>query len=267
MKRIFLTGASAGIGNAIAEALTSRGDEVWGTSRDSKRLPALPRLHGVTLDLADAASVEAAFAAALGEAGHFDVVINNAGSGHFGAAELLPGKLIESQFRVLLFGQIQLVQLALAAMRQAGAGLIINVSSLASRMPVPFMAAYNSAKAALAMYTMTLQLELGNSPIRVLDLQPADISTAFNDSVARTDSADSRYAAAIARTWKAVEHNMRNAPPPALVARRVCQIIDGANPAPRVTVGDAFQAGIAPVIFRFLPQGLRIWGLKKYYGI
>src|ERR1700719_826400 len=74
MKRIFLTGASAGIGLATAQALIASGHEVWGTSRDPKRIPPLPRLNPVQLDLSDRASVENSFKPALSEAGHFDVV-------------------------------------------------------------------------------------------------------------------------------------------------------------------------------------------------
>ena len=65
MKRVFLTGASSGIGRAIAHALLARGDEVWGTSRNLERIPKMPRWHAVRLDLADPLSVEAAFNAAL----------------------------------------------------------------------------------------------------------------------------------------------------------------------------------------------------------
>jgi hypothetical protein len=60
---------------------------------------------------------------------------------------------------------------------------------------------------------------------------------------------------------------MKAAPPPELVARRVMRLIDQANPPARVTVGDSFQSIVAPFIFRFLPQGVKLWGLKKYYGI
>jgi hypothetical protein len=60
---------------------------------------------------------------------------------------------------------------------------------------------------------------------------------------------------------------MKDAPKPDLVARRVCELIDQANPPPRVTVGDAFQTKIAPFIFGLLPQRVRIWGLKRYYRI
>src|SRR5260370_23477322 len=131
-----------------------------------------------------------AFESALSEAGHFDVVINNAGSGHFGPAEHLSDAEIKRQFQVLLFGHLKLMRLALAAMRPRGQGLIINVTSLASRLPVPFMAAYNSAKAAMAAFTMSIQLELPDANIRIVDLQPADISTQFNDVIATTTEHD-----------------------------------------------------------------------------
>jgi short-subunit dehydrogenase len=266
LKKIFLTGASSGIGRAIAIVLTEVGHEVWGTSRDVSRLPEMARFHRVQLDLSDPNSIDHAFSY-LGEAGNFDVLINNAGSGHFGPAESLSAAEIASQFQVLVFGHLQLTRLALNAMQARGHGLIINVTSLASRLPVPFMAAYNAAKAAMAAFTMSMQLELANSQVHIVDLQPGDICTAFNDAVSKSPQHDSRYKANLAKTWKAVDRNMKTAPAPKLVARQVLKLIDQTDPPPRITVGDTFQTKIAPVIFRFLPQRLRIWGLKKYYGI
>src|SRR5436853_4936050 len=179
MKRILITGASSGIGLASAKLLVAQGHEVWGTSRNLERIPKMPRCHPVRLDLANGLSIEEAFNFALTEAGYFDVLINNAGAGHFGPAELLPMKTIASQFQILVFGQIELMQLALRHMQTRGEGLIVNVTSLASRFPVPFMAAYNASKAALAAFTMSIQLELGDCKVRIVDLQPADISTEF----------------------------------------------------------------------------------------
>jgi short-subunit dehydrogenase len=267
MKRIFITGASSGIGLAVAKLLVAQSHEVWGTSRNLERIPKLPRLHPVRLDLHDPFLVEEAFNFALAEAGYFDVLINNAGAGHFDAAELLPMETIASQFQVLVFGQIRLMQLALRHMQGRGGGLIINITSLASRLPVPFMAAYNAAKAALASFTMSIQLELAHSRVHVVDLQPADICTEFNQSVIKSGKADRRYDTKIARTWEAVERNMKAAPSPDVVARRVLKLVNAVRLPPRITVGDAFQSKIAPLIFRFLPQRVRIWGLKRYYGI
>jgi len=267
MKKIFVTGASSGIGFAIAKLLVAQGHEVWGTSRNLERIPKMPRFHPVRLDLTDRLSVEEAFNFALTEAGYFDVVINNAGAGHFGSTELLPMETIASQFQILVFGQIQLMQLALRHMQARGEGLIINVTSLASRLPVPFMAAYNAAKAALAAFTMSIQLELAHSRVHIVDLQPADICTGFNESVIKNIKVDERYDTKVAKTWETVERNMKKAPSPDLVARHVLKLINAVRPPPRITVGAAFQSKIAPLIFRFLPQRVRLWGLRRYYEI
>lgn len=267
MKRVFITGASSGIGLATAKLLAHRGDEVWGTSRDVARIPQLPRLHPVRLDLSDNVSLGESFHAALREAGHFDAVINNAGSGHFGPAEFLSAEAVHAQFQTVVFAHIELCRLALASMRAHGGGSILNVTSLVSRLPVPFMGAYNAGKAAMASFTMSLQLELEGSAIRVIDVQPGDISTDFNDAVAKTDGGDPRYTARVEQAWRVADRNMKTAPKPELVAHHIARLIDAENPPPRVTVGNALQAVIGPFIFRFLPQRVRVWVLKKYYGL
>src|SRR3982751_2740421 len=120
MKRAFITGASSGIGLATATLLAARGHEVWGTSRKVSNIPALPNVHPVSLDLRDITSLGEGFATALHEAGHFDVVINNAGSGHFGPAELLSLEELREQFQLVFFAHVRLMQLALADMRRNG---------------------------------------------------------------------------------------------------------------------------------------------------
>lgn len=263
MKKIFLTGASSGIGKATAEALLAAGHEVWGTSRNPARIEARSRLHPVRLDLAERGSIRDAFEAALAEAGSFDAVINNAGSGHFGPAEMLTRDEIEQLFATLVFAHLELCALALATMRRQPRGLIVNVTSLAAELPVPFMAAYNAAKAAMASFTMTLQLELGDSAIRLVDVQPGDIRTNFNDAVAPRGMDDTR----VAQSWRVVDRNMKKAPKPEWVGKQIAKLLDLANPPARVIVGDIFQSQIAPLIFRLLPQRVRLWGLKRYYGI
>lgn len=263
MKKIFLTGASSGIGLATARLLVERGHEVWGTSRDPARLPSLGGLHPVAMELGDLSSVREAFATAWRDSGGIDVVINNAGGGHFDAAEFLAAEKVEELFRTLVFAHIELCRQALAVMSARQSGMIINVTSLASRLPVPFMAAYNAAKAAMASYTFSLQVELPDHRVQVVDLQPGDICTSFNDSVEHSPTRDAR----IAKTWEVVDRNMQKAPRPELVARRIADLIEMGHAPARITVGDFFQSRIAPLIFRFLPQRVRVWGIRNYYGI
>jgi NAD(P)-dependent dehydrogenase (short-subunit alcohol dehydrogenase family) len=113
---------------------------------------------------------------------------------------------------------------------------------------------------------MSMQLETSGSGVRIVDLQPADIRTDFNNAVARPNP-DERYARKISKTWELVEKNMSDAPGPEVVARAILQLIHHASPPPRITVGGFFQAHIATIIYRLLPQRWRIWGLKKYYHL
>ena len=114
---------------------------------------------------------------------------------------------------------------------------------------------------------MSIQLELGDSGVHIVDLQPGDICTEFNQAVIKNAKTDSRYDTKIATTWEIVERNMKKAPGPDLVARHVLSLVNAVRPPPRKTVGNVFESKIAPMIFRFLPQRVRLWGLKRYYGI
>src|SRR5262249_328730 len=104
VKKVFLTGASSGIGLAIAKLLVAQGHEVWGTSRNLERIPKMPQLHPARLDLGDPRSVKEAFNTALAEAGYFDVLFINSEACHFGSAELLSMEIVVSQFQILVFG-------------------------------------------------------------------------------------------------------------------------------------------------------------------
>ena len=223
--------------------------------------------HPVAVDLTDSDSIVRALTTAEAEAGGFDVLINNAGSGHFGPTEFMPQEMLRADFQLLVFGQIQMIQLALRGMRERGSGTIINVSSLAARLPVPFMASYNAAKAAMAAFTLSLQLELGDSKVRFIDLQPADIRTPFNDATVRFAADAPGYQPKMKKAWLVIDKNMRGAPGPELVARRVAELLRVDNPPPQVTVGDVFQSRVAPLLLRFLPMRVQRWGLRKYYGI
>jgi short-subunit dehydrogenase len=220
------------------------------------------------MDLARTDSIRHDFAAALKEARTFDVLINNAGAGAFGPLETLPAEVVYEQFQVLVNAPLELIRLALPSMREQGRGTIINVTSLAAMLPIPFMASYNAAKAALSSFTQELRLELENTPIRVVEVRPGDINTAFHNATKKVDAVvrledQQRMRAA----WETQLRNMTGAPPPAIVAKTILHVIEDPHPAPITTVGGFFQARVATLAARFLPLRLLEWGLRRYYRI
>jgi short-subunit dehydrogenase len=258
-RKVLLTGASAGIGLETARLLTSNGFEVWGTSRDPKRLPQLPAFHPVTMDLRQPT---------LPADVPFDVLINNAGAGLFGPLETTPTDRVREQLHVLVEAPLELIRLALPGMRERGSGTIINITSLAGVFPIPYMAAYSAAKAALSALSESLRTELAGTAIRVVDVRPGDINTRFYDSIQRIEDAlGPEDRARMTRAWETITRNMRNAPPPARVARAILRVLQRGNPPPVVTVGGAFQARLAPFAARLAPPRLREWALRRYYRL
>jgi short-subunit dehydrogenase len=267
-RKVLLTGASSGIGLETAKLLTAQGFEVWGTSRDPARLPQLPRFHRVPMDLTQMDSIRRGFAAASREAGPFDVLINNAGNGAFGAIEAMPAEMVREQFQVLVDAPLELIRLALPAMRQHNRGIIMNVTSLAALFPIPFMVPYSAAKSALSVFTTGLRVELSNTPIRVIEIRPGDIHTAFHDRTKRADAAQNpEEQRRMTSAWQTQLRNMATAPRPDRVAQVMLRAITRPNPPPVVVVGGLFQARLAPLGARLLPLRVQEFVLRKYYRL
>ncbi len=267
-RTVFLTGASSGIGLETAKLLTAQGFDVWGTSRDPARLPRLPRFHGVSMELTQMDSIRRGFAAASQEAGAFDVLINNAGAGVFGAIDAVPAEMVREQFQVLVDAPLELIRLALPAMRQRNRGTIINVTSLAAQFPLPFMVPYSAAKSAFSVFTTGLRAELSHTPIRVVEIRPGDINTSFHDRTKRVEvTRDRDEARRMKSAWETELRNMATAPRPDRVAQAILRAITTPNPPPVVVVGGLFQARLAPLGARLLPLRVQEFFLRKYYRL
>jgi short-subunit dehydrogenase len=268
MKRVLLTGASAGIGLLTAQLLCKKGHEVWGTGRTVAKLPAIERFHPVVLDLNDRHSIERGFGAALLEAGFFDVLINNAGAGVFGPLESFSDEELIAQFETLLLGPLRLIRLVLPEMRARPSGLIVNVSSLAGEFPLPFMAPYSMFKAGLSAMSEGLGFELAHTGVRVVDVRPGDFATNFHDSTRRIGSElASEYQPNLIHAWQSIHRNMQRAKSARAVADLLVNIVEGKVRGPVQAVGDLFQAGIARLLARSVRRSWVQWGLRKYYGL
>jgi NAD(P)-dependent dehydrogenase (short-subunit alcohol dehydrogenase family) len=265
---VLITGASSGIGTLTARALCACGHEVWGTSREISTLPVIGHFHPLELDLNDGASIDSAFRQACEQAGHFDVLINNAGAGVFAPLEAFSEQELLAQIQLLLLGPMRLIRLVLPGMRARNAGLIINVSSLAGELPLPFMTPYSLGKSALSALSDGLALELAQTAIRVVDVRPGDFATEFHAVTRRLQNPlSSPYAPNLERAWAAIDENMKRAPDPQQVADTLVKIVAGEIRRPVVAVGSFFQARIAPYLSRRSARAWVHWGLRAYYGL
>jgi short-subunit dehydrogenase len=259
-KRVLVTGASRGIGRAMAGLLREKGYTVLGTSRDPERIA--ERIEGVeylTLDLGDPASIEAA----IRNAGPIDVLINNAGGSQLWPAVDAPLTKLRALFEANFFGQIALIQGILPGMIERGSGLIINVGSMTGKFAIPFQSGYSSSKFALAGYTWSLRNEVRAFGVDAVMLEPGHIRTGITPEVfAPTGSRFASQLDTVARRRAAL---VGGGSDPAVVARKTLKIIRSGRPRPFYASG-----GKAPLLVfarRLLTNRAVERLIRKIYGL
>ena len=195
---VLITGASSGIGLETARLLKERGYDVVGTCRHPETVQPTPSFPLIAMDQSDADSVERGFAAAMARLGRIDVLINNAGAGELGAVEDTPAAEARRLFEVNYFSAVRLTQLVLPAMRERGAGTIVQLGSIVFSLQFPFKAQYCASKAALSGFTLALRHEVKPYGIRVHLLEPGWVRSAFHDRLKPVTPVGSAYAARLA---------------------------------------------------------------------
>lgn len=186
MKTAFITGASSGIGRATAVALAQSGFQLVITGRRRERLEALAQelaptpVHLLTFDVRDRAAVETAVAALPAEFGHVDVLINNAGNAH-GLAPIQDGDVAD--WDAMLDGNVKgLLYVSRAVLPRMGeGGIIVNLGSIAGHEAYANGNVYCASKAAVAMLTRTMRLDLLPKGIRVAEVAPGMVETEFSE--------------------------------------------------------------------------------------
>ena len=266
----FVTGASTGLGLAFTEMLLAEGVQVWGTSRDHGRLPVRGNFHPVALELGDGAAAEQAYREASRAAGGFDLVINNAGFGAFGAFARTDFAVWEEQLQMMLINTARLSHLALRDFQARQRGALVNVSSLAVEFALPYQSAYNMAKAGLSALNESLMYEVRGSNVIVIDFRPGDYRTNFDGSVRRPaqddGKADPAELARLNRAWAAFAGMMRAGPAPAGAARSLRRALLRGRSA-TVRTGRFFQTVIAPFLVRFGSLALKRRIQEMYFGL
>jgi short-subunit dehydrogenase len=244
-----VTGASRGIGKAIAAAMAADGWEVTGTCRNPKRLAAEDRIPGVRylpLDFSRKASVEAL----LKKVKKVDVLVNNAGSGSIGPVEEATIEKVRALFEDNFFGAVRLTQSLLPRMRARGTGAVIFIGSMASEFPRAFSSFYAASKAALRAFAECLRMEVREYGIRVSVVAPFFIATTFPQE--RQVKKGSPYAEAVGRVKQVRDRSIMAGPEPQVVADVVMDLLGKRRPRAFTSVGH--RARLQAFLIRHLPR-------------
>ena len=186
MKNIIITGSSSGFGFKAAKDFADQGHKVFAAMRnpDGKNAAKKAELEAhsahikvVDMDVTNDASVKEAMAGILSAAGTIDILINNAGIMYLGITEAFSVAQAHQQMETNYYGAIRVMQAVLPAMRQAGAGLIINTSSLVGRMSPPFFGTYTATKHALEGYAQALRYEVSPFGVDIVVVEPGPFGT------------------------------------------------------------------------------------------
>jgi NAD(P)-dependent dehydrogenase (short-subunit alcohol dehydrogenase family) len=260
-----ITGASRGIGRALAEELARRGHVVYGAARswpdgEPRDFTALP------LDVTDPIAVQAAIDRVLAEQGRLDLIVANAGVSHAGSVEETTLDVARAMFETNYFGALNLIRAALPPMRAAGHGDLVIVASAAGRIGIPFQAHYVAAKFALEGLAESLHHELTPLGLRVLIIEPGDVATSIWRDNQRAIPPDSPYAPALARFLAVKDREMgAAAADPALIARSIAAII--ASPTTRLRHPVPRMARLILLARQLLPDSIFLRLVGRNYRV
>ncbi|WP_299224201.1 SDR family oxidoreductase [uncultured Psychroserpens sp.] len=265
-KVVLITGGSTGIGKSIGEFLISKGYEVFGTSRNPKRYP-YSKFKLIALDVANNTSIESAVKLVINTAGRIDVLINNAGAGITGPIEEIPEEEIKRNFETNLFGPINVIKSVLPQMRLQNSGLIINITSIAGYMGLPYRGIYSASKGALALVTEAFRMEIKDFNIQMTNIAPGDFAT--NIAAGRYHAPiieGSPYEIKYGATLKTIDDHVDEGSDPMMVSKIVYKIINTANPRVHYKVG-AFMQKFSIVLKRVLPDRIYEKLLLNHYKV
>jgi NAD(P)-dependent dehydrogenase (short-subunit alcohol dehydrogenase family) len=251
-KTILITGASSGIGAACARYLADVGHTVYGTGR--KVSATVESVKMIAMNVDDDLSVKNGVQAVLKAAGRIDVVINCAGFAVMGSVEETPIVDARAQMETNFFGVLRVCQAVMPILRAQGQGLIINISSLAGVLGLPYSGLYSATKFAVEGMTEALRLEAGRFGIKVVLVEPGDFRSnlASRRTLVKPGPA---YESNFKKLKEAQDKDEAKAPEPILVAELIQTIIKSSNPSLRHRVGMFSQTIIIP-LKRLLTQRL-----------
>jgi NAD(P)-dependent dehydrogenase (short-subunit alcohol dehydrogenase family) len=270
---ILITGATSGIGRDAALYLHERGHEVIACGRNPRALEELRKqgLVALELDVTDKASIEAAARAVDDhtKGRGVDALVNNAGYGLFGPMEMLDEEDVRAQFETNVFGLLAVTRAFLPAMRERGAGRVVNISSVGGRMTFPLFGAYHGTKYAVEAMSDALRMELAQFGVGVAVIEPGYIKTNFTsttmDLLDKYRDPSSPYAAVIAGVDAGEKMIERFAAPPRAVSRAIEHAIVSRRPRARYVA--PWINAFGPMLVGLIPTRLFDWMLRRAFGL
>ena len=231
-----VTGASSGLGRAIADRLHAEGRAVTGLSRSGRGGTGWT---SIVADVDVDASIADAIARVAEGSGRIDAVVTGAGWGLAGPAEDTPVDQAKAQFETNYWGTVRTVQCALPYLRRAR-GRAVLLGSVAGVIGIPFQSHYSASKFALEGWAESLAWEVGPLGVRVTVVQPGNFRTGFTAARRTVDvPAESPYAASLRRAVEQMERDELAGADPAQAAALVSRVLSMRRPPLRVTVGPA----------------------------
>ena len=249
MKTAVVTGASRGIGLETAKLFAQNGYRVYALSRSGtseKQENIIP----MKCDVTDEDEIRNAFRLIFEESGRMDVLVNNAGFGISGAVEFTDKKQAQKQFEVNFFGCFLCCKAAAEYMRKNGGGRIVNISSLAAELSIPFQAFYSASKAAVNSLTLALANELRPFHITVCALMPGDVKTGFTENREKEKEISGVYGETIKKSIATMEKDERNGMSAKSIAKAVLALAERKRVKPVSTTGAQYKliAGLSKVL-------------------
>ena len=249
---VLITGTSSGIGAACARHLTGTGYCVYGASRSIQE--PFERFTPLQLDVTDDASVHAGVQQVIKERGKIDVLINNAGIAYAGAVEDTTIDEAYHQFDVNFFGVFRMSKAVLPIMREQGRGCILTIGSIGGLIGLPYQAFYSATKFALEGLMEGLRLEVRNTGIRVILVEPGDIRTNISTHriISPASGPESAYFHRFNGYVESIKQSEQRAPGPERVATKIQAILKEKSPALRYRIGSPLE-NLAVYLRKVLP--------------
>ena len=261
-KVAIVTGGTSGIGRATALALQSDGYTVYELSR---RPQGMADVRHIVADITKEDTLSAAVEQVMAAEGHIDLVVNNAGFGISGAIEFTTTEEAQRLFDANFFGMVRMNRCVIPLLRAQGSGRIINLSSVAAPVPIPFQAYYSATKAAVNAYTMALANELRPFGVTVCAVMPGDIHTGFTAARRKIGEGDDIYQGRIGRSVARMEHDEETGMDPAKAGGYIAKVaLREGNRHPLYAI--RFDYKFFVFLTKVLPARFLNWLIYQLYG-